>query len=184
MPVKIISRNQVNNFISFAKTGKTDKLQKAITTGMDILADDGKAFIMSARYGQLDTLHILLNNIESIEKTNILRHCFLESCNNNQRHIIDYLLENYYDDLNAEGMEEMALKSCMMGQQNDIILYLCSKYDFNINLNKDILEWALKNDYKEAYNKLEIILLNKAFKERKKQSPPMQRVKKNETVKI
>lgn len=181
MPVilKTISRNQINDFISYAKTGKKDKLQKAIDMGINILVDDAKAFILSARYGQLDTLTILLNNITSIEKTNILRHCFLESCNNNQRHIIDYLMENYLTELNDERMEEMALKTCIIGQQNDVLLYLCAKYDFNIHLNKDILNWALKNDYKDSYTKLEIVLLNKTFKHRK---PPL--LKKAETNKI
>lgn len=168
MLLKTVSKNQINDFISFAKTGKKDKLQKAIDAGINILTDDAKAFILSARFGQLETLKVLLNNLESIEKINIIRHCFLESCNNNQRHIIDYLLENYFEELNAEGMEEIALKSCMIGNNNDIILYLCAKYDFNINLNKNILDWALKNDYKEAYSKLEIILLNKLFKDKSK----------------
>ena len=157
MPVKTISKNHVNDFISFAKTGKKDKLQKAIDMGIDILTDDAKAFILSARFGQLDTLKILLNNLESIEKRNVIRHCFLESCTNDRRQIIDYLLENYFNDLNDEAMEEFALKSCMIGEKNDIILYLCTKYNFNIHLNKDILAWALKNDYQEAYAKLEII---------------------------
>lgn len=166
MLLKTVSKNQINDFISFAKTGKKDKLQKAIDTGINILIDDAKAFILSARFGQLDTLEVLLDNLESIEKRNIIRHCFLESCNNNQRHIIDYLLENYFEEINDEGMEEIALKSCMIGNQNDIILYLCAKYDFNINLNQSILDWALKNDYKEAYKKLEIILLNKLYKDK------------------
>lgn len=161
---KIISKNHVSDFISFAKTGKKNKLQKAIDMGIDISIEDSKAFILSARFGQLDTLKILLDNLKSVEKSSVIRHCFLESCNSNQRNVIDYLLESHYEHLNDETMKEIALKSCMIGNQNEVLLYLCAKYNFNLNLNKDILDWALKNDYKEGYTKLEVIFLNKNFK--------------------
>lgn len=179
MQVKQISKNQIKDFISFAKTGKIDKLQKAINIGIDILAEDAKAFILSARYGQVKSLEILLGSFDSIEKRNIIRHCFLEACNNNQREMVDYLLDNHFSDLDSEGMEEIALKSCIIGNHTDILLYLCAKYQFNLNLNQDLLEWALKNDYQESYAKLEIILLNKNFKEKSAKL-----LKKTETIKI
>lgn len=176
---KSISNNRINDFISFAKTGKTEKLQKAICTGIDILTQDGKAFILSSRFGQVKSLDILLNSLESVEKENILRHCFLESCSSNQREVVDYLLDNYFKYLNAEGMEEMALKSCIISNHTDMLLYLCAKYHFNINLDKDILDWALKNDYQDSYAKLEVVLLNKLLKEKTQNIS-----NKKETVKI
>lgn len=163
---KSMSNNRSNDFISFAKTGKTEKLQKAICTGIDILTQDGKAFILSSRFGQVKSLDILLNNLQSVQKQNVLRHCFLEGCSSNQREVVDYLLDNYFSDLNAEGMEEMALKSCIIGNHTDMLLYLCAKYNFNINLNNDIVEWALRNDYQDSYAKLEVVLLNKLLKEK------------------
>lgn len=176
---KSISKNQENDFISFAKTGKTDKLQKAIEMGIDLLVHDAKAFILSARFGQLESLALLVNHLKSIEKKNILRHCFLEACSNNQREIIDYLLTNHFEDLEAEGMEEIALKSCMIGNHPDLLLYVCAKYEFNINLNKDILDWAIKNDYKESYEKLELVLLNKTLKEKQ-----TKKIKNKENIKL
>lgn len=176
---KSISKNQVNDFISYAKTGKIHKLQKAIQMGIDILSDDAKAFILSARFGKVESLNLLLQNLVSIEKRNILRHCFLEACSNNQREIIDYLLDHYLNDLESEGMEELALKSCIIANHTDMILYLCAKYDFNIKLSKDILEWTLKNDYQDSYAKLELVLLNKMLKGKTK----VQALKKD-TVKL
>lgn len=174
---KSISKNKVNDFISYAKTGKIDKLQKAISMGIDILSHDGKAFISSARFGKVESLDLLLNNLQSIEKRNILRHCYLEACSNNQKEIIDYLLTNYLEDLESEDMEEIAIKSCIIANHADMVLYLCAKYNFNSNLNKDILEWALKNDYQESYNQLELVLLNKVLKSRTQSC-------KKETIKI
>lgn len=161
MSVNYISKNKVKDFISFAKTGKTKKLQSAINLGMDVAVEDSKAFILSTRYGHLENLKILLINLNSVEKNNIIRHCFLEGCKNNQREIVDYLLEYYFDNINEKGMENFAIKSCIIGGNIDFLCYLCAKYEFNHFLSEEILDWALKNDYKEAYSKLEIVFLNK-----------------------
>jgi hypothetical protein len=61
----------------------------------------------------------------------------------------------------ADEMEENVLKSCIIGGSNDMLLYLSAKHEFKIT--KELLDWVLKNDYNEAYLKLEIILLNQKY---------------------
>lgn len=155
------TKNQINDFISFAKTGKLEKLKRSIDGGMNVLVDDAKAFIFSARYGQKESLELLIVHLIEVEKTNVLRHCLLEACAYNQRDIVDYLIENHLNYLEADEMEENVLKSCIIGGSNDMLLYLSAKHEFKIT--KELLDWVLKNDYNEAYLKLEIILLNQKY---------------------
>ena len=169
------TKNQINDFISFAKTGKLEKLNRSIENGMNVLIDDAKAFILSARYGKKESLELLITHLNESEKTNVLRHCFLESCEYNQREIIDYLIDNYLDYLNAEGMEENAFKSCAIGGSNEMLLYLSAKHGFIVT--KELLDWVMKNDYNEAYLKVEIILLNQKLNNKSS-------IKNKETIKI
>ena len=46
----------------------------------------------------------------------------------------------------------------MIGGSNEMLLYLSAKHGFIVT--KELLDWVMKNDYNEAYLKVEIILLN------------------------
>ena len=161
-----ITNKRVNDFISYAKTGKIAKLEKVIGGGIDLLVEDGKAFILSARFGQIDSLKLLINNLDytkvnEFEKRHLLRHCFLEACSSNQPHIVDLLLDDYLYELDDDGMQENAFRSSVIGNSNEMLVYLCAKHKFKIT--KDLLNWVQENEYKEANMKLEIILLNEKY---------------------
>jgi ankyrin repeat protein len=152
-----------------------EKLKRSIDGGMNVLIDDAKAFIFSAIYGQKESLDLLVNHLIEFEKTNILRHCFLEACAYNQREIVDYLIDKYFYYIEADEMTENAFKSCIIGGSNEMLLYLSAKHGFKVT--KELLDWLLKNDYSEAYLKVEIILLNQKFSLKDSN-------KKKETIKI
>ena len=72
-----------------------------------------KHLFLSARYGKKESLDLLISYLKESEKKKCIKTLFPRiMCIHNQREILDYLIDNYLEYLNAEGMENAFKKLC------------------------------------------------------------------------